>query len=153
LGHRFVGKAIDNRVSLALMTHLIAEVACGDLAYELTIAAAVQEEIGLIGATSLGAPARFGLAIAIDNGPIADYAGTDRDGLPVQLGGGQTIVYRDSLVRSAGRVSARLEDIAAGSHVTVQPGVYQGVGSDDVALMRAGIPTALLAVSTRYTPT
>ncbi len=151
LGHRFVGKAIDNRVSLALMTHLIADVAQGDLAYDLTIAATVQEEIGLVGATSLGAPNRFDLAIAIDNGPIADYPGTDLNELPVKLGGGPTIVYKDSLVHYDRRVIARLEAIAASNHITVQPGVYQGFGSDGVALMRAGIPTALLAVSTRYT--
>lgn len=150
-GHRFVGKAIDNRVSLALMTHLIDEIAPGDLAYDLTIAATVQEEIGLVGATSLGTPNRFDLAIAIDNGPIADYPGTNQNELPVQLGGGPTIVYKDSMVHYDRRVVARLEDIAASNHITVQPGVYQGFGSDGVALMRSGVPTALLAVSTRYT--
>jgi endoglucanase len=150
-GNRFVGKAIDNRVSLALMTHLIAEIAPGDLAYDLTIAATVQEEIGLVGATSLGNSDRFNLAIAIDNGPIADYPGTNQNELPVELGGGPTIVYKDSMVHYDRRVIGRLEDIAASNHITVQPGVYQGFGSDGVALMRSGIPTALLAVSTRYT--
>ena len=38
------------------------------LAYDLTIAATVQEEIGLVGAMSLAAKGNFDLAIAIDNG-------------------------------------------------------------------------------------
>ena len=151
LGNRIVGKAIDNRVSLALMTHLLADVAPADLACRLTIAATVQEEIGLVGAFSLGGPNRFDLALAIDNGPIADYPGTDFGELPVRLGGGPTVVYKDSMVHYDRRLIDRLHAIAEGSSIPVQPGVYSGFGSDGAALMRSGLPTALLAVSTRYT--
>lgn len=151
LGHRIVGKAIDNRVSLALMTHLIAEVTRENLACNLTIAATVQEEIGLVGALSLGAPDRFDLAIAIDNGPIADYPGTNLGELPVHLGGGPTLVYKDSMVHYDRRVIDRLQAVAAANGIPIQPGVYSGFGSDGAALMRSGVPTALLAVSTRYT--
>jgi putative aminopeptidase FrvX len=151
MGHRIVGKAIDNRVSLALMTHLIAAVAAGDLTCDLTIAATVQEEIGLVGALSLGTPDRFDLALAIDNGPIADYPGTDLGELPVRLGGGPTIVYKDSMVHYDRRVIDRLHEVAEANLITIQPGVYSGFGSDGAALMRSGVPTALVAVSTRYT--
>ncbi|MGI8963459.1 MAG: hypothetical protein ACR2GI_03020 [Thermomicrobiales bacterium] len=48
-----------------------------DFTYDLTMAATVQEEIGLVGAQSLGGAGRFDLAIAIDDGPIADYPGID----------------------------------------------------------------------------
>ncbi len=151
LGHRIVGKSIDNRVSLALMTHLIAEVAKEDLACSLTLAATVQEEIGLVGALSLGTPDRYDLAIAIDNGPIADYPGTEPGELPVHLGGGPTLVYKDSMVHYDRRVIDRLHEVAEANGIVVQPGVYSGFGSDGAALMRSGVPTALLAVSTRYT--
>ena len=151
LGNRIIGKAIDNRVSLALMTHLIASVAAGDLTCDLTIAATVQEEIGLVGALSLGTPDRFDLAVAIDNGPIADYPGTDLGELPVRLGSGPTIVYKDSMVHYDRRIIDRLHAVAAANSISVQPGVYSGFGSDGAALMRSGVPTALVAVSTRYT--
>ena len=151
LGTRYVGKAIDNRVSLALMTHLLMTVAAADLQYDLTLAATVQEEIGLVGAQSLGGPESFDLAIAIDNGPIADYPGTDEGDLPVYLGRGPTLIYKDAMVHYDRRVIGQLLETATTREIPIQHGVYPGFGSDGAALIRAGIPTALLAIATRYT--
>jgi endoglucanase len=151
LGTRYVGKAIDNRIALALMTHLIAEVPAGNLTYTLTIAATVQEEIGLAGALSLGGPDRFDMAIAIDNGPLADYPGTDEGELPNRLGGGPALVYKDSMIHYDRRVIGRLRAIADAAGIPVQDAVYSGFGSDGVALIRSGVPTALLGIPTRYT--
>ncbi len=151
LGTRFVGKAIDDRVALALMTHLLMDIEPADLTYDLTLAATVQEEIGLVGATSLGGTDSYDLAIAIDNGPLADYPGADEGELPVQLGHGPTLIYKDAMIHYDRRVIQRLLDVAVDNTIDVQHGVYPGFGSDGVALIRAGIPTALLAISTRYT--
>lgn len=151
LGNRYVGKAIDNRVSLALMTHLLMTVDPADVHYDLTLAATVQEEIGLVGAQSLGGPESFDLAIAIDNGPIADYPGTHERDLPVRLGQGPTLIYKDAMVHYDRRVIGRLMDIANTNDIPIQHGVYPGFGSDGAALIRAGIPTSLLAIATRYT--
>lgn len=151
LGARYVGKAIDDRVALALMTHLIAAVAADDLTYTLTIAATVQEEIGIAGALSLGGPERFDLAIAIDNGPLADYPGTDEGELPNRLGAGPALVYKDSMIHYDRRVIDRLRAVAEANEIPVQDAVYSGFGSDGVALMRSGVPTALLGIPTRYT--
>jgi tetrahedral aminopeptidase len=151
LGKRVFGKAIDDRVALALMTHLLAEVATEDLAFDLTLAATVQEEIGLIGATSLGARGSFDLAIAIDNGPIADYPGVDEREMPVHLGQGPTLVYKDSWTHYDRRVINQLLDVANANSIPVQQSIFPGFGSDGAALIRAGIPTALLALATRYT--
>jgi putative aminopeptidase FrvX len=151
LGSRYIGKAIDNRVALALMTHVLMEADTSELAYDLTLAATVQEEIGLVGAQSLGGAEAYDLAIAIDNGPIADYPGTDLGDLPVQLGHGPTLVYKDAMVHYDRRIIDRLLATAAASAIPIQHGVYPGFGSDGVALIRAGIPTALVAISTRYT--
>ena len=151
LGTRFVGKAIDNRVALALMTHVLLDLDPADLTYDLTMAATVQEEIGLVGAQSLGGAGRFDLAIAIDNGPIADYPGTDEGELPVCLGEGPTLVYKDAMAHYDRRVIQRLLDVAERNEIGVQHGIFPGFGSDGVALLRAGIPTALLALATRYT--
>jgi putative aminopeptidase FrvX len=150
-GRRIFGKAIDDRVALALMTHLVDGLDLGTLAYDLTIAATVQEEIGLIGATSLGAKGTFDLAIAIDNGPIADYPGTDEREMPVHLGYGPTLVYKDSWTHYDRRVINQLLDVATTNNVPVQQSIFPGFGSDGAALIRAGIPTALLAMATRYT--
>ncbi len=150
-GSRIVGKAVDDRVALALMTHLLMEVSAADLAYDLTYAATVQEEIGLIGATSLDKAGEFDLAIAIDNGPIADYPGTDPHEMPVKLGRGPSLVYKDSYTHYDRRVINQLLAVASSHDIPVQHCIFPGFGSDGGALIRAGIPTALLAIATRYT--
>jgi endoglucanase len=151
LGSRLFGKAIDDRVALALMTHLLTAVGPGAFAYDLTLAATVQEEIGLIGAMSLDRAGPFDLAIAIDNGPIADYPGVDQREIPVKLGEGPAIVYKDSWTHYDRRVINRLLDVAASREIPVQRCIFPGFGSDGAALIRAGIPAALLAIPTRYT--
>lgn len=151
IGNRLVGKAIDNRVSLALMTHLLTDLAHDQIRYDLTVAATVQEEIGLVGALSLGQAGPFDLAFAIDNGPIADYPGTSLREMPVELGKGPTLVYKDSWAHYDRRIIDRLLDVAETNDIPVQRTIYPGFGSDGAALIRTGIPTALLAVSTRYT--
>jgi endoglucanase len=151
LGHRIIGKAIDDRVALALMTQVIAGLADAELAYNLTIAATVQEEIGLVGADSLGRNGTFDLAIAIDNGPIADYPGVDEREVPVRLGHGPVLVYKDSWTHYDRRVIGRLREVADQYDIPIQECVFPGFGSDGAALMRGGIPAALLAIATRYT--
>jgi endoglucanase len=151
LGRRYVGKAIDDRVALALMTHLVAEVNREEVAYDMTLAATVQEEIGLIGALSLADRGDFDLAIAIDNGPIGDYPGIDPREMPVRLGRGPSLVYKDSWTHYDRRVIGQLRAIAEANEIPIQETIFPGFGSDGAALIRAGVPTALLGIATRYT--
>ncbi|MGN6033485.1 MAG: M42 family metallopeptidase [Thermomicrobiales bacterium] len=152
-GHRYVSKAIDDRVALALATHLLAEVAAdpATLTYDLTIAATVQEEIGLIGASSLTSDGDIDLAIAIDNGPIGDYPGVDPREMPIRLGQGPTLVYKDSSAHYDRRIIAQLREVAAAHVIPVQEAVVQGMGTDGAAMIRSGVPSALLMIATRYT--
>lgn len=151
LGTRIIGKAIDDRVALAIMTHVLQTVDRASLAYDLTISATIQEEIGFVGAMSLGARGNYDLAIAIDNGPIGDYPGIDPREMPVTLGAGPTLVYKDSWTHYDRRIISRLRMVAAANEIPFQESVFPGFGSDGAVLMRAGIPTALLGIATRYT--
>lgn len=151
LGQRLFGKAVDDRVSLALMTHLLAEVDHASLTYNVTVAATVQEEIGLVGATSLLSLEQIDLAIAIDNGPIGDYPGVDEREMPVKLGDGPTLVYKDGWVHYDRRIIGQLRAIASANNIPYQESTYPGFGSDGAAFIRKGIPAALIGISTRYT--
>jgi endoglucanase len=151
IGKRYISKAIDDRVALALVTHLIAEVDRSALAYDLTIAATVQEEIGLIGATSLTRSGQYDLGIAIDNGPIGDYPGVDPREMPIKLGYGPTLVYKDGSTHYDRRIISRLRDAAIANQIPVQESVVQGMGTDGAAMIRSGVPSALLMIATRYT--
>ncbi|MGI8406182.1 MAG: M42 family metallopeptidase, partial [Thermomicrobiales bacterium] len=151
IGKRYVSKAIDDRVALALLTHLIEEIDHATLTYDLTIAATVQEEIGLIGATSLTQRGAYDLAIAIDNGPLCDYPGVDPREMPIKLGYGPTLVYKDGSAHYDRRIIKLLLDVASVNQIPVQESVVQGMGTDGAALIRSGVPSALLMIGTRYT--
>jgi len=151
VGTRVIGKAIDDRVALALMTHVLESIDRSEIKYDLSLCATVQEEIGLVGATSLGSYAKFDLAIAIDTGPIGDYPGIDPREMPISLGAGPALVYKDSWTHYDRRVISRLCAVGKVNNIPFQECIFPGFGSDGAALIRAGIPTALLGIATRYT--
>ena len=151
LGTRIYGKAIDDRISLAIMTLLLEQVDPADLRYDLYFAATVQEEIGLAGAMSLRADVDADLAIALDNGLVGDIPTVSEREMPTVLGGGPTLVHKDHHVHYDYNLIWKLADLAERSGIPVQHAIYQQFGSDGAALIRQGIPAALIAPSTRYT--
>jgi tetrahedral aminopeptidase len=151
LGNRVYGKAIDDRVALALMTLLLDDLDPAELAYDLYFAATIQEEIGLVGAHSLRADIDAELAIALDNGLVGDIPTVASRNMPTTLGAGPTLVYKDAYVHYDVGLIERLTDIAVANDIPIQHAVYEHIGSDGMALIAAGIPTALLGPSTRYT--
>lgn len=148
---RVIGKAVDDRFALALMTLLLDDLDPADLAYELYFCATIQEEIGLVGASSVRHDLDVDLAIALDNGPVGDIPTTDRRTLPTRLGGGPTLVHKDARTHYSKDLIWRLSDIAAAEGIAVQHGVWELFGSDGDALIQQGIPTALIGLPTRYT--
>lgn len=151
LGSRIYGKAIDDRVSLAIMTLLLDNVDPSELQYDLYFAATVQEEIGLAGANSLRPEIDADLAIALDNGLVGDIPTVSEHDMPTVLGGGPTLVHKDNYVHYDYDLIWRLADVAERAGIPVQHAVYQQFGSDGAALLRQGIPAALVAPATRYT--
>lgn len=151
LGTRIYGKAIDDRVALALMTLLLDELDPARLAYDLYFAATVQEEIGLVGALSLRHDVDADLAIALDNGLVGDIPTVGQRHLPTVLGGGPTLVHKDNWVHYDVSLLWRLAEVARREGIPVQHAIYENFGSDGAALIQQGIPAALLAPATRYT--
>jgi endoglucanase len=151
LGTRIYGKAIDDRVALALMTLLLDDLHPADLTYDVYFAATIQEEIGLVGAYSLRADVDADLALALDNGLVGDIPTVGHRHMPAVLGGGPTLVHKDAGVHYDKRIIWRLDAIAQREGIPVQHAAYEMIGSDGSALIKQGIPTALLGPSTRYT--
>ena len=152
LGRNIVGKAMDDRAALAIVT-AAAERLTGEesLAYELWVGSTVQEENGLIGASSLADEVAFDRAIAVDVGLTGDHPGPDPKDFPSKLGAGPTVVYQDASCHYSRRLSDELVDAARRAAVPVQRAVFQFYGSDGAALLRRGVETALLTYPTRYT--
>lgn len=150
-GTRIYGKAIDDRVALAIMTELLDGLDPATLAYDIYFAATVQEEIGLVGAMSLRADIDADLAIAIDNGPVGDIPTLGPQQLPTALGAGPVLVHKDRRVHYDYDLLFRIADHAEQSGIPIQHAIFENFGSDGGALVQQGIPTALVGISTRYT--
>ncbi len=144
------GKAMDNRVALAVMDRLLDVIDLSKLRFQLVFASTVQEEIGLYGAESIVADTQPDLAIAIDVGLSGDVPGVDARDVAARLGGGPTIVHKDLYHYDRG-LTLDLMGTAERAGIPVQPQVFSIYGSDAGAFIRNGVPSALVAVPTRYT--
>lgn len=152
-GDHIIGKALDDRVPLAVITEVLRRVPVAERKVELTVACTVQEEIGLIGAFGLMMREQFDAAIAVEIGLSGDIPTVPERVMPVRLGGGPTLVHKDSLVHYDHKLTARLEAVAKEAGIPIQHAVYGSFGSDGGAFMKADVPAALVAFPARYTHT
>jgi endoglucanase len=151
LGPHVVGKALDDRVPLAVITEVLRRVPPAERAWSLTLAATVQEEVGLIGAYALVAHERFDAALVVEVGLAGDVPGLDMRAIPLRLGDGPVLIHKDSLVHYDYALTAALERVAAGAGIPIQHAIFGSFGSDGAALMKADVPAAMVAFPTRYT--
>jgi endoglucanase len=151
LGELVVGKAMDDRAALAIMTEVARRVDRASLRCELHLVSTVQEEVGLIGAASVAAAGGFSGAIALDVGLVADIPPVPFERFPARLGGGPILGYKDVNYHYDRKILDRLQAIAGRRGIPVQPLVFSRYSSDGVEFARSGVPSALLAYGTRYT--
>jgi len=148
-GKNIVGKAMDDRAGLALMTALAETVDRGRLQYEVWLASTVMEEIGLIGARSV--VGGFDLGLIVEVGLSGDIPLVDDRQVPVALGRGPILVHQDTAVPYSAALTQRMARCAAASEVPVQHAVFQNFASDGREWIQEGVPTAMIAFPCRYT--
>jgi len=152
-GPHVVGKALDDRVPLAILTEILGRLSPETLTCNLTLACTVQEEVGLIGAFALASQEAFDAAIVLEVGLAGDIPGVNYFDMPVRLGAGPVLVHKDGRVHYDHALTSRLEQVARTAGISLQQAVFGSFGSDGAALMSADIPAALVAFPTRYTHT
>jgi endoglucanase len=148
VGGNLVGKAMDDRAALAIMTQLVERVDRERLAFDLWLASTVQEEIGLVGASSVDG---FDLAIALEVGLAGDVPPVGLDHVPARLGAGPILGHKDGAVTYDVKLTRQLERVAHREGIAVQHLVFLNFASDGKAFIANGIPSALLAFPARYT--
>lgn len=148
-GNNIVGRAMDDRAGLAVMTRLAERVAKSALKYEVWFTSTVQEEIGLIGARSVAGG--FDLGIAVEVGLAGDIPLVDPRSMPVALGKGPVVIHKDASVvytPSVTRAVLRAADAAA---IRIQHATFQNFSSDGREWIQQGVPTAMVAFPCRHT--
>jgi endoglucanase len=150
--NRLLSKSLDNRLGAYIALESARRVAeARDVQVDVVAVAAVQEEVGLYGART----AAFGLdplvAIAIDVTPATDYPGGDpRRAGRIELGMGAMIARGPTMNKL---VTDLLGDVAEAEGIAHAYEVYARTTStdaDEIHLSRAGIPTGLISIATRY---
>jgi endoglucanase len=155
LGHRLVGKAMDDRVALAVMDLWLTAIQPAELSYELWFAATVQEEPGpgRHGATALASRLGFDYVVSLDVGLVGDIPTIGQAEYETSLGGGPTLVHKDNSHFYDATLLWHFADVAAKEGISYQHGVFASYGSDGMAFLRRAIPTILVAIPARYTHT
>jgi putative aminopeptidase FrvX len=152
-GRNIVGKALDDRVPLAIISEVMRRVPVANRTCDLTAICTVQEEIGVVGASALAQHGPYDAAIILEIGMAGDIPGVGLRDMPLRLGAGPALIHKDSLVHYDHALTAQLEAVASDAGIPIQHAVFGSFGSDGSALMRADIPAALVAFPARYTHT
>ena len=147
----WASRSMDNRTG-AYVALRAAQLLAGDRPnVNVVSVAAVQEEIGLVGATTLSWQIRPQVAIAIDVTHATDYPGANKKGdNDIKLGGGP-VLGRGSSVNP--RVFAGLRD--AGKSLDIQTpvqasGLRTGTDADNIIRSGANIAVGLISIPNRY---
>lgn len=154
LGTRIVGKALDDRLMLAVTNLLLDSFDRNTLTtIDLWLAATVQEENGANGASALATQERFDAVIALDIGLAGDVPTLEDDQLSTRLGSGATVVHQDEHIAYDRTLTWALVDAAKAADAPVQHATFGNYGSDGLSFIQSGMRTALLGVPVRYTHT
>ncbi|MHB1005103.1 MAG: M42 family metallopeptidase [Chloroflexota bacterium] len=151
------GKAIDNRVSCAMLLRLLEDLQSVDLPGTLYAVVNTQEETGWRGIQLIASRLKPDAAIVVDTIPSGDTPDTDLETeLNIRIGAGPVI----ALLSGAGALGYithpgmknLLISLAEQHGIPFQPALFPGSGSDAITLhmVGEGIPTAVVNIPRRY---
>jgi putative aminopeptidase FrvX len=148
LGNRLVSKAMDDRISVAVMIETLREIK--QTPHELVFVFTTQEEVGTRGATSAAYAVDPDLGISVDVTRSGDTPKGVR--MDVSLGKGPAIKVRDSGMLADPRLVRCMVEMAEKSAIPYQMEVLEGGSTDARAmqLARAGVPSGCVSIPCRY---
>lgn len=151
LGERMVSKAMDDRISVAILVEVLRQLK--STPHELYFVFSTQEEVGIRGATTAAYGIDPDLGLAVD----VTLTGDTPKGMKmeVSLGKGPAIKVRDSYMLSDPRVVRWMVDTAESHKIPYQLEILEAGGTDAhaIQLTRAGVPAGALSIPCRYVHT
>lgn len=152
-GDRYLGKAWDDRVGLAVIIEAMRRLRSTGHPNQLFVVATVQEEVGLRGARTSADLIKPDVGIAIEGGITGDSPGRNPEETQAVLGGGPGIFLYDSSTLPNRKFVKLVDRTAEGARIPLQHDLVQGYGDDSAAIQatNGGVPTVNLVVPARYT--
>lgn len=150
MGDMVVSKCLDDRIGCYVMIEAIKAV--GKVNATVIPVAAVQEEVGLRGATTAGYGVQPDITIALDTTIAGDIPGMPTDAAVTKLGSGAAIKVFDSSQLPNRKLIAHLQEIAEQNDIPFQLEVLPRGGTDAGAFQRAaaGSFTCTVSIPSRY---
>jgi endoglucanase len=152
-GDRLVGKALDDRLMLAVIGLVLERLDRAALTCELWVAATVQEENALAGAKALASNERFDAVLALDNALAGDVPIVDPTEVDSALGAGPVVVHQDVAVAYDQTLAWSVIEAGRASGIAVQQAVFNKYATDGGPFIEAGSPAVALGPAVRYTHT
>ena len=149
LGDKVFGKAMDDRFTHVVMIELARRIMKKDLLVDLYLGSTIQEEINRGGAQAL-AQMGFDTAIALDIGICGDYPLVPKGRMPIALGKGPAIIYRDAASVYNLETIKALRKCADDANIPYQHGVFESYVSDSHAMFAGNTRPNLIATPCRY---
>jgi len=148
LGDRLVSKAMDDRISVAVMIEALK--ALKSTPNEVYFVFSTQEEVGLRGATTAAYGVDPDLGLAVDVTGTGDMPKSSK--MEVGLGKGPAVKVRDGGMLADPRVVRWMVAAAEEAGMPYQLEVLEGGTTDAraIQLARAGVPSGCLSIPTRY---
>ncbi|MCZ7552068.1 MAG: aminopeptidase [Anaerolineae bacterium UTCFX2] len=152
IGSRLVGKALDDRVGVALLIELLRQLTAQAVRspHELYFVFSAQEEIGSRGAAVAAYQIEPDLGLAID---LTASGGTPKGlKMAVELGCGPAIKVRDQLTIADPRLVSWAVDVAQHAGLPYQLEILERGSTDAraIQLARSGVPVSGISIPARY---
>lgn len=148
-GQYLIGKALDNRVSVALGIWLMQYLADKKLDKRVTLATTIQEEVGLRGARTTAFKEKPLVAFAIDT-TLAGDTPANQNG--TKLGGGVSLTAIDNMTLTNRGLLIYLEELCQKHQIPYQIGCFTSGGTDagNIYKSEQGILATTLSIPIRY---
>jgi endoglucanase len=148
LGNRLVSKAMDDRISVAVMIEALRQLK--KTPHEIYFVFTVQEEVGVRGATTAAFRIDPDLGLAMD----VTTTGDTPKGLKMEvaLGNGPAVKVKDSGMLADPRVVNWMIETAQKAKIPYQLEILERGGTDAraIQLNRAGVPAGCISIPCRY---
>lgn len=150
-GTRYIGKAMDNRCSMAVLLSVAKHLHNVDVDNDIYFVATVQEEIKSRGAQTVAFSVDPDICIVIDVTHATDYPSMSpvKDG-DIKLGNGVVIALGPNMDNS---ISRKLISTADRKNIKYQLEAFAkptGTDANTIQIARNGIPVGLISIPCRY---